>query len=98
MPDLPQQPGPSMRLAVFSSAKGICVFCGHRIDGTRELWEPRCVNSSTEQPGLSDYRPAHLVCPTSTIEIPSESKAKRRMPFGRGSPLKRKINGQVVPA
>ncbi|MFC1456171.1 HNH endonuclease [Microvirga arabica] len=55
---------PSMRLAIWEQAKGVCVLCERRIDGVRERWIIEHIRAlelgGEDEPG--NMGPAHETC------------------------------------
>lgn len=94
---------PADRLRVFASARGTCVVCRQHIDGTRDNWIAMPQSDPAANP--SDFAPAHVTCcrsPKDGSETTTNDPRlgfpdkKHVLPFGRNSPLKRKITGQIV--
>lgn len=100
------------RVLVFQTHNGICHICGGKIGVGEawelEHVIPLAMGGEDEE---SNWRPAHIKChkAKTKTDVASVAKAKRReahhlgakkskspLPFGRGSKLKRKMDGTVV--
>jgi hypothetical protein len=94
----------AVRIRAWQKTKGVCVLCHRRIDGVREPWTVKQAVPSECDPGSSRLLgPAHACCPGIGHDAEDTKEplgrttfAKRGLPFGRKSPLKRKMSGRVV--
>jgi len=98
-----RDPEAVIRIRAWQMTKGVCVLCHRRIEGVREPW---VVKQGAALELASESRllgPAHASC----VGVGDEAEdikeplgrttfAKRGLPFGRKSPLKRKISGKIV--
>ena len=99
-----RDPEAVIRIRAWQMTKGVCVLCHRRIDGAREPW---VVKQGDPLEFASESRllgPAHASCvgvgheaEAITEPLDRTTFAKRGLPFGRKSPLKREISGKIVP-
>lgn len=101
------------RVAIFSASDGRCHICGARIMVGEAWDVEHVIPLAQGGDDAGDnLRPAHSKCHRgkSAQDATDTARAKRRearhigakvsrnpLPFGRGSNLKRKLNGTVVP-
>jgi hypothetical protein len=99
---------PAIRLRVWQKTGGVCVLCQRRIDGVQEPWITRETGPAHDPVDeFANLGPAHASCATEgraeardqrqgSVPPKLSGPAKRSLPFGRKSPLKRKVTGEVV--
>jgi hypothetical protein len=99
------EPTPAvLRIRAWQNTGGVCVLCRRRINGLRESWTVK--PAGRRDGGVSEVEqlgPAHVSCTEAESALETgappadESRTRKRsLPFGRKSPLKRKISGKIV--
>jgi 5-methylcytosine-specific restriction endonuclease McrA len=102
----------TQRIILFQKHGGICHICGGKIGiGESWELEHIIPFAMGGEDNESNWAPAHIKChrDKTTIDVGQIAKAKRRearhlgghtsrspLPFGKKSPLKRKMDGTVV--
>jgi 5-methylcytosine-specific restriction enzyme A len=101
------------RVALFQSRGGVCHICGGKINvGEAWDLDHRIPLAMGGEDTETNWEPAHIKCHRgkTTEDVGQIAKAKRRevrhlgghvsrtpLPFGKRSPLKRKMDGTIVP-
>lgn len=101
-----------VKVAAFERANGSCEGCGARLTVGKFHYDHDTPDGLGGEPTLENCRVLCVAChavKTRTGDVPAIAKAKRRearhigahksktpLPFGRGSKLKRKMNGTIV--